>query len=103
MNRLARHVAELWQGHVPLARVFWEYAIAYGSVLNLLTTIAAFALIAGDYPAWASLAVFFLPAPYNLLMVVSVWRSAARYAGPAYWSTLARALILVWAAIATFA
>jgi hypothetical protein len=41
--------------------------------------------------------------PYNFLMVVAVWRSAARYAGNAIWSTLARALILVWAVLATLA
>jgi hypothetical protein len=35
--------------------------------------------------------------------VVSVWRAAARYTGWAIWSTLARALVIVWAAIAVVA
>lgn len=100
MSRLA---ADLWHGRVPLARAFWEYAIAYGTVLNLLATIAAFALIAGGDAGIVTLVVFFLPAPYNLLMIVAVWRSATRYEGPQHWSVLARALILVWAAVVTLA
>ena len=102
MSLLAQFIADLWRGHVPLRRAFWEFAIGYGTVFNLVTTIAAFAAFASDLPDWAGLALFFLPAPYNLLMIVAVWRSAARYPGPAIWATLARALIIVWAAAATF-
>lgn len=100
-RRIARAVADLWNGHVPLVRVFWEYAVAYGTVLNLLTTLAAFISFARGWPEAVSIGIFFSPAPYNLLMIVAVWRSAARYAGRAVWATLARALILVWAAIVT--
>lgn len=102
MNGLRRIVDDLWRGDIPMARVFWEYAVVYGTTLNFLTTIASFAVLASSGSAAWSLAVFFLPVPYNLLMIVSVWRSAARYDGPEYWVVLARSLILVWAAIATF-
>lgn len=101
MNRLRQWLADLWNGRVPMSRVFWEYAICFGTVLNLLTTIASFALVAGDHPGWLALAVFFLPAPYNLLMIVAVWRSALHYRGRQIWATLARALIIVWAVAAT--
>ncbi len=84
-----------------MSRVFWLYAVCYGTLLNLLTTIASFALVAGGYPGWLAVAVFFLPAPYNLLMIISVWKSALRYQGWQYWPTLARALIIVWAIAAT--
>ena len=103
MNRLRQLLADLWNGRVPLARAFWEYAVVYGSLLSLLSTVAFLALIAGGYPAALALFFYFLPAPYNLLMIVAVWRSAARYRGPAHWATLARALIIVWAAVATLA
>jgi hypothetical protein len=101
MNRLRRRLADLWHGHIPMSRVFWLYAVCYGTLLNLLTTIASYALVAGKYPGWLAVAVFFLPAPYNLLMVASVWKSAPRYQGSHYWPTLARALIIVWAMAAT--
>jgi hypothetical protein len=99
---LAQLAANLWLGHIPLRRAFWEFAIGYGTVFNLVMTIAAFAAFASDLPDWTGLALFFLPAPYNFLMIVAVWRSSSRYAGPAIWATLARALIVVWAAAATF-
>jgi hypothetical protein len=101
MSRLRQRLADLWRGRVPMSRVFWEYAVCFGTVLNLLTTIASFALLAGDYPGWLTIVVFLLPAPYNLLMIVAVWKSAMRYEGPQYWATLARAFIIVWAVAAT--
>ncbi|HEX5778001.1 MAG TPA: hypothetical protein VFY21_04110 [Xanthobacteraceae bacterium] len=101
MNRQRRLLADLWNGRISLSRVFWEYAVCFGTVLNLLTTIASFALVAGDYPGWIAAVVFFLPAPYNLLMIIAVWQSAARYEGRQIWATLARAFIIVWAVAAT--
>ena len=102
MSRMRHFASDLWNGRIPLARVFWEYAIAYGTIINLVSTLAALAAFAKDWPEAIGLAIFFFPAPYNLLMIVSVWKSASRYTGPAIWATLARALIVVWAAAATF-
>ena len=102
MSRLQQLLSDLWNGRVELGRVFWEYAIVYGTIFNLITTLAALAAFAGDWPDAIALAIFFLPAPYNLLMIISVWRSAGRYAGPTIWAALARALIVAWAAVATF-
>ncbi|MEX2128621.1 MAG: hypothetical protein WD871_10320 [Xanthobacteraceae bacterium] len=96
-------VADLWNGRLPLARAFWEYAIVYGSLANLVATLFALAAFAKDLPAALGLFLFFLPAPYNLLMVVSVWKSAARYQGPVMWPALARVLIVVWAAVCSLA
>ena len=98
---MKQRILDLWYGRLPLARIFWEYAIVYGSLANLVTTFAALAAFAKGLPVAVGLIIFFLPAPYNLLMVVGVWRSAARFHGAPIWGTLARALIVVWAAIAT--
>lgn len=100
---LALRIARLWEGAVPLARAFWEYAILYGLMANLAATLAAAALTAaGVHPA-LTLAVFLLPVPYNILVLVAVWRSAGRYAGPPHWAALARAAIVVWVLVATLA
>lgn len=96
-------VADLWHGRVALARAFWEFAIIYGSIANIVTTLAAFAVFANDFHPALGLFLFFLPLPYNFLMVVAVWRSAAQYFGPPIWGVLARALIIAWATLATFA
>ena len=100
---MKQRIADLWYGRVPLARIFWDYAIIFGSLANLVTTLAALAAFAKGMPALLGLLLHFLPTPYNLLMVVGVWRSAANYRGVQVWAMLARALILAWAVIATLA
>ena len=100
---MRRRISDLWNGRVPLARAFWDYAIIYGSFANLLATGAGLAMIVLGWPALLAVVVYFLPMPYNFLMVVAVWRSAARYQGDAIWAQLARGAILIWAAIATLA
>jgi len=96
-------IADLWNGRVPLARAFWEYAIVYGTLLNLVATSAALAAFTLDWPAAVALSIYFFPLPYNFLMVFAVWRSALRYPGPAHWAGLARAAIIAWAAVVTLA
>jgi hypothetical protein len=100
---MKQRIADLWCGRVPLARIFWEYAIIFGSVANLVATLAALAAFAKGAPVLLGMLLHLLPAPYNLLMVVGVWRSAANYRGAQIWAALARVLILLWAAAATLA
>ena len=100
---MRQRITDLWYGRIPLARIFWDYAIIFGSFANLVTTLAALAAFANGLHVAFGLILHFLPTPYNLLMVVGVWRSAAKYRGPRVWAIVSRALILAWAAIATLA
>ena len=94
-------VTRLWQGQMGLARSFWEFGILYGTLTHLISTALAFAMIAAGFPAWLAVTVFFLPAPYTVLVVVAVWRSADRYQGPRERTQLARVAIVIWALLAT--
>jgi hypothetical protein len=96
-------VVRLWRGEVALARAFWEYAIIYGSFANLISTIASFAVIAANGPILLAVALHFTPLPYNVLVVVAVWRSAARHPGDTAWAMLARIAVVAWAIVATLA
>jgi hypothetical protein len=98
---MKQHVLRLWRGEVAMARVFWEYAIAFGTLLNLITTGLAFAAYLTTGSALLTVVIFFLPLPYNVLIVVAVWRSANRYHGRPVWATLARIGVVAWAMIAT--
>ena len=98
---MRNHIARLWTGQTPLARVFWDYAMIYGTLLNLITTFASLAALALGAPGLVALAIFLLPLPYNIFVVVAVWRSAALYRGPARWAQLARIAVVAWAAIAS--
>ena len=73
----------------------------YGTLLNMITTFAALAALSLGAPGLVALAIFLLPLPYNIFVVIAVWRSAARYRGPARWAQLARIAVVAWAAIAS--
>ena len=96
-------VRRLWCGEESLARAFWEYAILYGTLANLLATAGMFAAVASGLSALLAVAIHLLPIPYNIFVVVAVWRSAQRYPGQQEWSLLARIGVVVWALIATIA
>jgi hypothetical protein len=100
---MTSRLRKLWRGELPLADAFWNYAIIYGSILNLLATIGALAILAIRWPALLALAVHLAPLPYNVVVVVGVWRSAGGDRGSPHWALLARILVIVWAAIATLA
>lgn len=91
----------LWRGDLPLATAFWEYAVAYGSILNLLTTFVSFAVLAMKGSTALAVALHIMPLPYNVAVVVGVWRSAARYAGERRWAEIARVAVIVWALLAS--
>jgi len=94
---------QLWRGEVPLARAFWEYAILYGLLVNLLATAGSFALFATDASTALAVAFFCLPIPYNFFVLVAVWRSAGRYTGPKQWADLARVAVVVWVLLVSVA
>ena len=91
----------LWAGEVPLGRVFWSYAMIAGTALNAAATLLAMALLAADVPGLLALAAFALPIPYNLFVLVAVWRSASAYQGPRLLADLARVTSIIWAVAAS--
>ena len=96
-------IADLWSGRTPLPRAFWGYAICYGTLLNLVTTVASLAALSMGAAGLIALALHFMPLPYNLFVVVAVWRSAGNYCGLAIWPPLSRVGVIVWASIASVA
>jgi hypothetical protein len=92
---MTNHIASIWRGEVSLVRVFWEYAIGWGTLINLLCTGAALVVFIKDGPVWLGLLIHFAAIPYNVLMVVSVWRAAAREANTNF-SNFARLAIPAW-------
>ena len=95
-EKSAKFVKQLWTGEFPLGRAFWYYAVGYGLLLNLVTALAFFALLQNDANMVLVVLAFASPVPYNIFMVVAVWRSADRYRGPKTWAELARASTVIW-------
>ena len=92
---MSEKLRALWAGEVPLPEAFWQYAVAYGLLVNFVATILALLIAVIGAGPWLYVTVFFLPVPYNFLVMVAVWRSAERYPGPQKWADLARLVTLV--------
>ncbi len=92
---IVRWIASLWRGGIPLTRVFWEYTIAWGTLINLLCTGAALIVFIKDGPVWLGLLLHFAAIPYNVLMIVSVWRAAERESGSSL-ANFARTASVAW-------
>lgn len=93
MKRLA---TQLWRGDLPLAYVVWRHAVAYALVVNLAFDIPFYALIINQASALWIILAFLAPVPYNIFVIVAVWRSAANYPGEQKWADLARVGSLLW-------
>jgi hypothetical protein len=67
--------AARWRGLVSADRLFWVDMWLLGTALNLATTFLSLVVLGLKLPLWASLVVFFSPAPWNVFLTVSVWRA----------------------------
>jgi hypothetical protein len=93
-RQLAGYFRSLWRGEFPLGRVFWTDMIVIGTVVNLLGTAFAMLLFVSGAPIALGVIVHFAPVPYNVVLFLSVWQSAAREAST--WSFLAQAAAMLW-------
>ncbi|NKX44811.1 hypothetical protein [Roseicyclus persicicus] len=89
----------LWRGDLSLGEAFWTWAVLGALVVNVTTSVAFLALVSADRPWLALAAGYALSVPYNLVVLVGVWRAAARDEGPALWADLARVASLVLFAV----
>ena len=92
-----RTVVEFWHGDLPLGRAFWLWGILGGGLVGLLTTMLALALVVVGAPTWVIVPVFVAHLPWNLVLLVGVWRSAGRPGVGRDAAWLARLAIVGWA------
>ena len=92
---------QLWRGELALAHVVWRHAVAYALLVNLASDIPFYALIINQASALWIVLAFLAPMPYNIFVIVAVWRSAANYSGEQKWADLARIGSLTWIALLT--
>ncbi len=103
VTNMAKLVKRLWAGQLPLEQAFWHYAVGYGLLINLVTSMAFLALIAREANLALVVLAFALPVPYNVIVTVAVWRSANEYRGPKKWADMARVGTVIWLVALTLA
>jgi hypothetical protein len=68
-----------------------------GVVVSLVSTMLALALLAAGVPTWIAAIAFLVHLPWNVMLLVGIWRSAEREEVSRDTASLARLTILVWA------
>ena len=91
MNSLGR----LWRGEIALPDAFWSWAVLGGLVINAASSALFLFLVMADHPILALVAGYAPSVPYNIVVSVGVWRSAATYSGERRWADLARIATIV--------
>src|SRR5919106_3926682 len=64
--------------------------------VSLFATLLALMLVAAGAPAWLAVLVFAAHIPWNLVLLVGVWRSAGRPEVSPAAASLTRLIILAW-------
>ena len=90
----------LLSGTEPLHRVIISDMLIGGTLINVVTMAAAFALFGIEAPTWLATVVFFAPVPYNLFLAFVVWKTSAISGG--VWAWPARVLSFAWLALMVF-
>jgi hypothetical protein len=91
-----RTIIEFWHGDLPLGRAFWIWGILGGGVVSLFSTLLALALLAAEAPAWIAIMVFSAHIPWNLVLLVGVWRSTERSSVSRELAYGARLIMVAW-------
>ncbi len=89
------HLGRLWRGELDLESAFWTWAVLGGLLVNLSSSGLFLALIMADRPFLALFAGYAFSVPYNVLVVVGVWRSADGFEGDPQLAGLAKGVALV--------
>jgi len=72
----AGFIGSRWRGETSLAILYWRDMLAVGSTINLFTGFAALMLAAQGVNLVFAAVVHFAMLPYNVFLVVALWRTA---------------------------
>jgi hypothetical protein len=68
-------------------------------MVSLFSTLFALTLVAASAPAWLAVLVFTAHIPWNLVLLVGIWRSAGRPEVSPAAAQVARLAILGWVVV----
>lgn len=83
------YFASRWNGHVPPGTLFWWDMVIVGTLVNMVAGLVSLILLAKGVHGGIWAAFHLLLVPYNLFLLVTVWRTAADRA-------VLRALAVCW-------
>ena len=69
------YLGRRWRGETSLTRLYWRDMLGIGSLINLLTGFIALMIAAQGGELWVAAVVHFACLPYNVFLVLAVWRA----------------------------
>lgn len=64
-----------WRGEALPNRVYWRDMLLVGSLINLFTGFVALMFAAQGGALWIAAGVHFATLPYNVFLVLALWRA----------------------------
>jgi len=90
-----KNIYRLWHGELALQNTFWNWAVFGGLLVNVASSGLFLYLILADHPISALILGYAFSVPYNIIVLVGVWRSADKFTGERRWADLARIITVV--------
>ena len=90
-----KNLNRLWHGELALQNAFWNWTIFGGLTINVVSSGLFLFLIMADRPILALIVGYAFSVPYNVIVLVGVWRSAERFAGERRWADFARMVTVI--------
>jgi hypothetical protein len=95
MKNLYRLLYRLWHGELTLQNAFWNWAVFGGLIINVASSGLFLFLVMTDRLILALVVGYAISVPYNVVVLVGVWRSAGRFDGERRWADLARIITVI--------
>lgn len=67
--------ASRWHAEVELRVLLWRDVLVVGTLINLVAGFSGFIMLSLNVDAAWALSVYLAPLPYNVFLLLSVWRS----------------------------
>ncbi len=64
-----------WHSEVDLGVLLWRDMLIFGTLVNLAAGFTGILMLIQEVPPVWALAVHLAPVPYNIFLLLSVWRS----------------------------
>ncbi|WPC67564.1 hypothetical protein SBP18_03400 [Rhodoferax ferrireducens] len=77
-SQAAGYFGSRWRGEAYLSQLFWRDMLIVGSFINLFTGFIALMIAAQGGDLWVAATVHFATLPYNVFLVLALWRTPGR-------------------------
>jgi hypothetical protein len=90
-----KNLRRLWYGELALQNVFWDWAVFGGLIVNITCSGVSLLLVLEGHLILGFIVGYSISVPYNIIVLVGVWRSAERFPGERCWADRARIVTVV--------